>query len=409
LGVCRYLLLAEFLRTHLFQLIIFLNPKAKQMRNQNKQRYLIRYLSIFTILVSIVIVKTSCTKLDVTNTSTQLHPPNFAEQFFATKNTPTPQIAKAIQTLKEQNNQTNFVNQLPANCGLPVWDKVRITKELYSNGNSLGSDTLETIVVPLTQNNDNLSSLVVSKEQTNGTYITKNYTSYNDLYTAIFSIPRDTVKAKNYLALFISMENQTFGTTTFYNIPAWLINDGMPADSNGNRTITGVQVNPNNLYSSEICIELCCPVCNGGDPNCPNGGCHWLCWEYDDDPGGGTGGTGGGGGTGGTGGTGGGGGTTCTTCNPPPPPNCDDPFYLVNPCGPPPPPMPTVVTTLKTILNLTVAQTNWLINDTPSLARANEMNNYLEEETNFVRKNAVIEHLNKMMNIRICNLYEIMP
>lgn len=328
------------------------------MKQQNKQRYFIRYLSIFAILISIVLLKTSCTKLDVNYQPNQVHPSNFVEQFFATKTTPTPVVANLIQKLKDENQRTGFVNNLPKNCGLPIWEKVVFKKSsnhnddasLYSPAKhgpsaNLTEDSTEVDVIPLSITDSALSSLLVVKDD-NGTITTNCITTNDDLYNNLHNSAIDSISKVNNLLWFMFMENQTFGTNIFYHIPATILNNGAIIDAQGNRIIQGIQTQTNTGNFGEICWTFCCGICYGNDPYCPNGGCTTICFDINDDPWPGPG-SGGGGGTGtggpggpGPGGTGPGGtgGGPCGTCTPPPPPpNCNDPFYSFGPCGPLPP------------------------------------------------------------------------
>src|SRR5882724_2764853 len=113
------------------------------------------------------------------------------------------------------------------------------------------------------------------------------------------------------------MENQTFGTTSFYHIPADLFASTTALDADGNKTITIKPTEPQDTNSSLVTVCVTYNHCLGTGP-CAGGTCDQcnLCVTIDCTtigPGGGgcttiyCGGTGGGG-TGG-GGTGGGGGS----------------------------------------------------------------------------------------------------
>lgn len=322
------------------------------MKQQNKQRYLIRYLTIFAILISIVIVKTSCTKLDVGYQPNQVHPPNFVEQFFTTKTTPTPAVANLIQKLKDENERTGFVNNLPKNCGLPIWEKVVIKKQhnhnednsLYSpashgpSASFLTEDSTEVDVIPLTITDSALSSVIIVKDE-NGTISTDCITTNGDLYNLVNG--SNTTAATEQLNLFFYMENETFGTTQFYHIPTNLFpqithtgSDGMKiitvsSDSSANDDPSSFRFCKKYIIYCTECWQFPCSQGNSIEVE--------VCTTIIVPPGGGgtgTGGTGTGGtGGGGTGtGTGGSGGNT----------GCNDPFYSFGPCGPnnPPPPPP---------------------------------------------------------------------
>ncbi len=277
-----------------------------------------------------------------------LHEENFAEKFFATKATFSKEVTEAIEVLKQENKKTGFINTLPANCGLPVWDKVILSKPIpFTTGNPISHD----IILPLTITGKNLASIIVAHKHGDNYDIT--YYSTDELYQVTHKqnfTPAEIKKAENNLRLFFFLENRVFGTTTFYHIPAKLFADNTTLDADGNKTIeirkSATTNGANSVYYP--CTEWevwynpdgdAC-FCSGDeydtgerlwtgdcDPYLPepvstqiiyvggNGGCTWCIPP----PGSGGGGGGGGGGT-----------------------NCNGPFYIENPnpCNPTPPPPP---------------------------------------------------------------------
>jgi uncharacterized membrane protein YgcG len=329
---------------------IIFKPKLMQQRIFNKLA-LKKLLLLSLIICSILF---SCKKNDIEVTN--FHDQNFVEKFFYTKTKPPQVVEDIIDKLKQENERTGFVSKLPKNCGVPVWEKIVIQKhakhdEMFEgpakHGPSASFETFEeesnvNIIIPLSINNSNLSSIIVVEDLYNATIINC-YTTNDYLYNVAHGAMIDTSLAMQKLALFFYMENRTYGTTKFYHIPANLFLNSTTLDADGNKTIT---IDDDTTTSNVapivwICIDYLCSVCYGNDPECPLGGRWTICTPIGGGSGGGAGGGGtGGGGTGGGGGGGtggGGGGSTCPFAatswyNLIPPEPCDDP---------PPPPQPS--------------------------------------------------------------------
>jgi uncharacterized membrane protein YgcG len=298
---------------------------------------LLKLLIVFTFSAFIFV---SCTKIDLQNLV--LHQENFAKKFFSTKqSTVNKDVQEIITKLKEQNTKSGFVEKLPRNYGLPIWEKSG-----YVSTNTSGNKLTESltsgdyIYVPLAETNKGLSAIIVAHQQNDSLDI--RFYSKDYLYDVCHATDLDTAKAENLLTLFFAMENYCFGTTVFHHIPAQLFKNSKEIDSNGDKIIR-IKDNQDNQSTSSLihcvtfyhCVNIApcwawycdrCPLCETT-----------ICHNHDDPPPGGGGGTGGGGtgggGTGGGGGgTGGGGGSG----------NCGQVFYLVDPCDDPPPPPPPV-------------------------------------------------------------------
>ena len=311
------------------------------MRQRIINQKALKKLLLLPLMVCSILFSCKKNDIEVTNFNEQ----NFVEKFFSTKTTPSKKVADVIEKLKQENERTGFVNKLPKNCGLPVWDKIAIQKHVnndetfYNPAKHGPSDNFETfedssenIIIPLSMNNSNLSSIIIVENIANIAIINC-YTTNDYLYNVAHGATVDTTFAMQQLALFFYMENRTYGTTTFYHIPANLFSHSTTLDADGNKTITIIDDTTTNLAPIVwICIEYVCSICHGNDPNCPLGG-HWtICTPIGGGGGGGT----GGGGTGGGGGGGGGGGNPC--------PFIGGAWYNFvpeeDPCGPPPPPPP---------------------------------------------------------------------
>lgn len=282
-----------------------------------------RYIA-FLALLFVIMSSNSCKRIDIVKTPVDLR----NSKFFKANKPVSTHINSVIEKLKDFNNKTGFVEKLDDKKGLPVWDKIVFKK---NNFRSRGlSDSLEEYIVPVTENDKSLSSLINIKELIDGNFLIENYTANDYLYKKIYEFNPDLEKMEGLLVTFFFMENETFGNKEFFNIPAIYFPESNLLDINGNRTITikDIEPNPDNYYV--ICIPVVCPFCKGDDPNCPLGRYWTECTFYF---GGGSGSGGGGGsgyggssgggnpggsgsGLGGSGGSAGGGGT------PPPLPPC---------------------------------------------------------------------------------------
>lgn len=350
------------------------------MNQQNKQRYLIRYLTIFAILISIVIVKTSCNKFDTNPNLLQQSKSYFVENFFTLKAPVNNDVKVIMQTLKNHQAKTGFINQLPHQYGMPIWQKS--VKQINNSYASRGDTTTlndGTIIVPFTITDSSISAILVAQPQ-GDTLKTFIYTK-DHLYQAVHYDAFDKTFAESLLNLFLFMENKVYGKQQFYHIPNKFYSDSVQIGLDGKKIIQ-LEDQSNDSSSNLIFVRTCYYVYICGGQAVAN----WVapkanesnvthCWErvcttviiYPPPipwPGGGT----------GPGGTGGGG--PCGTCTPPPPPpNCNDPFYSFGPCGqppPPPPPPPPPVPPCDTFIN--TLQNNVMFNNRIS---------YLEQDSVF--------------------------
>jgi hypothetical protein len=306
------------------------------MPHQKNEQNLLKKLLLFSIIVCSIFY--SCKKLDVSYPGLQNQTLNFKENFFATKTNVNKEVAALIEKLKMENGRTDFVNKLPNDCGLPLWDKIQI---MQTNTSSLGqreadSSVIElddaTLIIPLSISNSALSSIIIAKPLDTGYSIeckTTNYSLYNLCHKSV----ADSSKAENELTLFLFMEKLCFGTTKFYNIPSHLFSKVTGTNTMGKSVTIGNSETGSNFIQT-ICIEIeHCVGCSGTCDRCPI--CLEIrCWTGGEPGGGRGGGTGGGGGNppgggGGGGGTTGGGGCPWYGCGNPPPPPVDTIF---NPC-----------------------------------------------------------------------------
>jgi len=164
-----------------------------------------RHSRLLLLLIS-GIIWFSCNKIDTQPAKN--NPTNFEDKFFAITTVLNPKVVDVIEKLKAQNGMTNFVSKLPANCGIPVWDKL-LFQTKQSNNVINNEDSLEIIVIPLSINNLNLSSLVIAKEQEDGSFLVECKTTNGYLYEKTHGQNIDLEKGTEALTLFFYMENRT--------------------------------------------------------------------------------------------------------------------------------------------------------------------------------------------------------
>lgn len=315
-------------------------------------------LPVWLIIITALFYLLSCTRKDFTTMPP--HEPGFEQGFFNTASGTSAPVQRIIQLLWEKNEKTGFVKNLPAHCGLPLWQKLAVQK---NSALLRGGDSSSTIIIPLTESNQSLSSILVATQEEDSISTVTCYDVNHYLYSICHTPGIDTTWAKNQLLLFFFMENRSFGTTTFYHLPNHLFTANTKMGEDGKRVLEMVPPaggdSTNNFISVEICVkENHCPYtpgfCLGPNGSCDN--CPAICVTMDCDiiiigggypnnfpTGGGTTGPfppmpGGGGGGGGSGGGGGG--------NLPGPGNCMPPiggeawYNFIpepNPCDPLPP------------------------------------------------------------------------
>lgn len=292
----------------------------------------LKKIIVFCMLaVAAVAVFNACKKTDFNQPL--LHERDFLERFFQTKGQVSDEVKNIIEKLKAENERIGFVTKLPANCGFPIWEKTTIHKWVIgdeahtSNFNSpthgpsanmyeSEGDSTVVSVIPLTITNNDLSSILVVKEENGQTNI-QCYTVNDYLYQLCHSTNVNIAEAERMLELFMVTEFKAFGTSKFYNIPLYIFAnrhcDTMP---NGKKSIEIFvpQTNPSTNLAQFECYYIPSGYCNCTGGSCQDWqtGCWYCSITYcinvgEETGGGGTGGGGtGGGGTGG-GGTGGGG------------------------------------------------------------------------------------------------------
>jgi hypothetical protein len=204
---------------------------------------------------------------------------NRADKFFANTLPLQPQVQKIYDALKKQNEKNNFVDNLPIEAGNPVWDKI-ITKT-PNNNTRLGEETNDsTAYIPLTNDNVKLSSVIKIKEVDSTLYDLKLYTNQY-FYDQLIKPQPNVALCRYVLGLFILMDNHTFGTTQFDDVPKFLF-PTLPYTNITNGTvkitlssITGLSTGRTALFSDCTTENLTVISCGTPDATECENGCDW--------------------------------------------------------------------------------------------------------------------------------------
>jgi hypothetical protein len=256
-------------------MIHFYTLYGRLARNCLQTALLLMITAFFSLL--------SCTRRDFTTMPP--HEPGFEQSFFNTTPGTSAPVQRIIQLLWEKNEKTGFVKNLPAHCGLPLWQKLAVQK---SRGLLRGGDSSSTIIIPLTESNQSLSSILVATQEEDSISTVTCYDVNHYLYSICHTPGIDTTWVKNQLLLFFFMENRSFGTTIFYHLPNHLFTANTKTGEDGKRVLEMVPPaggdSTNNFISVEICVkENHCPYtpgfCLGPGGSCDN--CLAVCATVD--------------------------------------------------------------------------------------------------------------------------------
>lgn len=110
---------------------------------------------VYVIFFIVFLFAAGCTKTDLG--FVRYNTPASGEAFFSLPRGANDTVQKIVLLLRNYNDKHDFVSSLPANAGLPVWEKLMIKREANSVARNDG-DSAEIIYIPLTSNNENLSS-----------------------------------------------------------------------------------------------------------------------------------------------------------------------------------------------------------------------------------------------------------
>jgi hypothetical protein len=196
-----------------------------------------------------------------------------ASAFFKTSKPINEKTEALIKKLKAHNDKTNFLNELPVDIGLPIWDKVYFNERKKSTTarNSTSETEAEAVSVPMTENNHELSGVIVMKIIEDSVVTIMPYTN-NYLYEiTYFGLPSDSENAKKAIGVFLFMDYYAFGTTMFRNIPKDIfLQQSSTVDS---KHTTEIELNTSNFIdgqpsriSSSVCWEISWQVVNCGTP-----------------------------------------------------------------------------------------------------------------------------------------------
>lgn len=218
-------------------------------------------LTLITLLFFFA-VQQSCRKVEFYQSIPNV---DRSERFFKTSST-NKDVLNIIALLKHENARTGFVNNLPLKSGFPIWEKT--VRQAKSNAITReGEDSTGTIIIPMTTNDADLSSLIIVAERPDGTLDIHCKTTNEYLYSRTHESPLDTARAIYDLTMFFYMEHWAFGTTKFYHIPESLLpNIGIP-DTHGDKTVVIKDDTTNSgsiLPTVWICVEYLylCPQCH---------------------------------------------------------------------------------------------------------------------------------------------------
>lgn len=246
--------------------------------------------------------------------------------------------------MKLQNEKDHFAENLPSNIGTPIWNKLKVQKFKNFNARSSDTGTSEIVYIPLSNDNEYLSGVLVAEKQADSAF---SFEPLPDeyLYNLCHQENLDIEKAEKLLGVFLYMDSYTFEKTEYKNIPVSLFANALGYDvADGKKKIKIKAIDTDNrLAPIEDWGEICWIVATSGSCSCAAGSANCSDWQDGcadcsdtycfrwmlGSGGSGSGGTGGGGtgGTGGDGGTGGGGGGGGNT------PPCGGSWYRPQPCN----------------------------------------------------------------------------
>jgi hypothetical protein len=286
-----------------------------------------RSKSIFNCLLLLIIYSflfQSCSKhIDKT-----IEVPLRANAFFNIKGPLSDNANVIYKQLKAYNEKSHFVEKLPKNAGVPIWEKIIKTSKkqktaiLAAEGkmvNATGnSESAETLIIPLTNDDKYLSSVMIGTVFNDST-IAFNCITNKRLYNKVMDSTVPASVSQKLVGLFMLMDNSCFNTTVFKHIPGKLFPHSRLNLENGKKwvefQVSGFQQNSarlnvgvNYAYILNYCIAYrntngcTCTNKNNCDwRDCPTGACiSTECFDIDlGDDGNGTYGGGDGGGSGG--------------------------------------------------------------------------------------------------------------
>lgn len=156
-----------------------------------------------------------------------------------------------ISILEAYNIQTNFIAQMPDQKGMPIWDKMQV----------VDTETTTGLMIPLSHDNETMSSILFATlDDRNEITGVKDYDN-TLLKNIVYDESIDHDFREQMFRTFMLMDNHTFGTERFTNIPRDLFK-GMKYDEENGRiwikdfNITSAEVVPNEA-AKMLYIENC--------------------------------------------------------------------------------------------------------------------------------------------------------
>jgi hypothetical protein len=206
-----------------------------------------------SLLITLSVVLHSCRNEDFAKSET--NPQRNNADFFKHKSSI---YSKAgvdyISILEAYNTQTNFIAQMPDQKGMPIWDKMQV----------VDTETTTGLMIPLSYDNETMSSILFATlDERNEITGVKDYDNAL-LKNIVYDERIDLNFREQMFRTFMHMDNHTFGTERFTNIPNDLFK-GLKYDNENGRiwikdfNISSVQVVPNET-AKFLYIEDCGPV-----------------------------------------------------------------------------------------------------------------------------------------------------
>ncbi|WP_312194758.1 AHH domain-containing protein [Epilithonimonas vandammei] len=171
-----------------------------------------------------------------------------------------------IDLLKKENDKTHFVTRLKDQNGLPVWDKITLTGS--SNTNKINTSDTLTVAIPLSEDKEYLSSLLIAKVANGGIIQIKNIDN-TDLYRYVNDSSVPAYKRETALLNFIYADHKVFGTKYYINIPADLFPDIELRTGESKKRMNIVSISEEDISSFAVPIRICvtredvCGHCSG--------------------------------------------------------------------------------------------------------------------------------------------------
>lgn len=114
-----------------------------------------------------------------------------------------------ITILNNYNKVTNFVQKMPDQKGMPIWEKMQVYK----------SETATGLIIPLSFDNKTLSSILFATLDQYNTIVGINNLTNSQLEKYVFDSKNSVKYRESMLYTFMHTDNQTFGNEYFTNIP----------------------------------------------------------------------------------------------------------------------------------------------------------------------------------------------